>query len=144
LNDIAQKRWNVYAKEPFGGPLQVLQYLGRYTHKVAITAHRIKKIDAEKSTITFAYKDYHARGTKDEQKEMTITIDEFIRRYEQHICYQLAFSLSLLVCPLFAVSLCVGLVALLHFFVWLLRWQKMQMCYQMRWLNYVVKIVPLR
>jgi hypothetical protein len=85
LNDIAQKRWNVYAKEPFGGPLQVLQYLGRYTHKVAITAHRIKKIDAEKSTITFAYKDYHARGTKDEQKEMTITIDEFIRRYEQHI-----------------------------------------------------------
>lgn len=85
LNDIAQKRWNVYAKKPFGGPLQVLQYLGRYTHKVAITAHRIKKIDAEKSTITFAYKDYHARGTKDEQKEMTLTIDEFIRRYEQHI-----------------------------------------------------------
>ncbi|MGB4844747.1 MAG: IS91 family transposase [Ferruginibacter sp.] len=85
LNDIAQKRWNVYAKDPFGGPLQVLQYLGRYTHKVAITAHRIKKIDVEKSTITFEYKDYHARGTKDERKEMTLTIDEFIRRYEQHI-----------------------------------------------------------
>ncbi len=85
LNDIAQKRWNVYAKAPFGGPLQVLKYLGRYTHKVAITAHRIKEINVEKNTITFDYKDYNARGTKDENKTMTITIDEFIRRYEQHI-----------------------------------------------------------
>ena len=49
-------------------------------------------------------------------------------------CYKLAFCLSLLCCPLFAVSWCVGLVALLHFFVWHLRWQKMQMCYQKRWL----------
>jgi len=57
-------------------------------------------------------------------------------RLTQNPCYQLAFCLSLLVCPLFAVSLCVGLVALLHFFVWLLRWQKMQMCYQKRWLYF--------
>jgi hypothetical protein len=85
LNDIEQKRWNVYAKKPFGGPLQVLEYLGRYTHKVAITAHRILSIDKENSSISFKYKDYHCRNTKDEKKEMNISIDEFIRRYEQHI-----------------------------------------------------------
>jgi hypothetical protein len=85
LNDIEQKYWNVYAKKPFGGPLQVLNYLGRYTHKVAITAHRIKEINAITNTITFDYKDYHSRGTKDEHKIMPLTIDEFIRRYEQHI-----------------------------------------------------------
>ncbi len=85
LNTIAQKRWNVYAKRPFGGPLQVLEYLGRYTHKVAITAHRIKEINEANDTISFDYKDYHARGTNDEKKTMEISIDEFIRRYEQHI-----------------------------------------------------------
>lgn len=45
-------------------PLQVLNYLGRYTHKVAITAHRIEVIDEVNRTIRFKYKDYHARGTK--------------------------------------------------------------------------------
>jgi hypothetical protein len=85
LNDIAQKKWNVYAKRPFGGAFQVLEYLGRYTHKVAITTHRIKSIDESKNEITFKYKDYHHRGTKQEHREMTLSIDEFIRRYEQHI-----------------------------------------------------------
>jgi hypothetical protein len=85
LNDIAQKRWNVYAKKPFGGPLQVLNYLGRYTHKVAITAHRIKEIDVTNDTILFDYKDYHARGTKNEQQQRRLPINEFIRLYEQHI-----------------------------------------------------------
>ena len=47
------KKWNVYAKRPFGGPLQVLEYLGRYTHKVAITAHRIQAIDDNNKTICF-------------------------------------------------------------------------------------------
>ncbi|MEO7534946.1 MAG: IS91 family transposase [Ferruginibacter sp.] len=87
-NSIMQagyKKWNVYAKKPFGGPLQVLEYLGRYTHKVAITAHRIKAIDEKNNTITFTYKDYHARGSKDEQQQLTLSIDEFNRRYEQHI-----------------------------------------------------------
>ena len=79
------KHWNVYAKKPFGGPLQVLEYLGRYTHKVAITAHRIKVIDENNNNITFKYKDYHARSSKEEQKEMTLPISEFNRRYEQHI-----------------------------------------------------------
>lgn len=85
LNAISQKRWNVYAKRPFGEPLQVLEYLGRYTHKVAITAHRIKEIDEAKGTIRFEYKDYRMRGTKEEKKTMELSIDEFIRRYEQHI-----------------------------------------------------------
>jgi hypothetical protein len=85
LNEIGQKRWNVYAKKPFGGPLQVLEYLGRYTHKVAITAHRILNIDPEKQTIRFRYKDYHARGKAEEEKEMSLSIDECNRRFEQHI-----------------------------------------------------------
>lgn len=85
INEIEQKLWNVYAKAPFGGPLQVLEYLGRYTHKVAITPHRILEINDDESTIKFKYKDYHKRNSKDEQQEMTVPIDEFIRRYEQHI-----------------------------------------------------------
>jgi len=85
LADISRKRWNVYAKKPFGGPSQVLEYLGRYTHKVAITAHRIKAISSSSNTITFTYKDYHKRNTKEEQQQMTIPIAEFIRRFEQHI-----------------------------------------------------------
>ena len=79
------KKWNVYAKRPFGGPLQVLEYLGRYTHKVAITAHRIQAIDDKNKTICFKYKDYHQRGSNKMHKEMTISIGEFNRRFEQHI-----------------------------------------------------------
>ena len=85
LHKIGFKRWNVYAKRPFGGPLQVLEYLGRYTHKVAITTHRIQAIDNENKTIRFAYKDYHKRGTAHENQEMTLSIAEFNRRFEQHI-----------------------------------------------------------
>ena len=92
IKEIGFKKWNVYAKKPFGGPLQVLEYLGRYTHKVAITAHRIQEIDKVKNSLTFRYKDYHARGTKDEQKIMMLTVDEFIRRFEQHILKVVRFS----------------------------------------------------
>lgn len=80
LQEVRFIKWNVYAKRPFGGPQQVLEYLGRYTHKVAITTHRIIEItDAE---ITFKYKDYKDGNT---QKEMTLSHDEFLRRFEQHI-----------------------------------------------------------
>ena len=80
LNEVKYIKWNVYAKRPFGGPRQVLEYLGRYTHKVAITTHRILNIsDIE---ITFKYKDYKD-GNK--QKEMTLSHEEFLRRFEQHI-----------------------------------------------------------
>lgn len=82
LNLLYQKNWIVYAKAPFGGPQAVIEYLGRYTHKVAISNHRIHSINKENDTVTFGYKDY-ADGSK--QKQMTLTIDEFIRRFEQHI-----------------------------------------------------------
>ena len=74
------KNWVVYAKRPFGGPKQVIEYLGRYTHKVAISNHRVKNID-DKNT-TFGYKDYRKGG---EKKEMTLPNVEFIRRFSMHI-----------------------------------------------------------
>ena len=83
LDIVGQKKWNVYAKAPFGGPAQIIEYLGRYTHKVAITAHRICWIDD--SHISFKYKDYND-GNK--QKIMTLEHVEFLRRFEQHILPQ--------------------------------------------------------
>lgn len=80
LHAIGFKKWNVYAKSPFGGPAQIIEYLGRYTHKVAITVHRIISIDEQ--MITFRYKDYADRNRV---KEMSISHAEFLRRFEQHI-----------------------------------------------------------
>src|SRR4030095_2895899 len=76
------KDWIVYAKAPFGGPQQVIEYLGRYTHKVAISNHRIQSVDEHAGTITFGYKDYADQG---KQKQMPLEVNEFIRRFEQHI-----------------------------------------------------------
>jgi hypothetical protein len=73
--------WIVDFREPMGGPAQVLEYVGRYTHKVAISNHRIKRIDMD-NNVTFEYKDYSDDGRK---KSMTLRGDEFLRRYEQHI-----------------------------------------------------------
>ena len=81
LNLLYQKDWIVYTKTPFGGPHAVIEYLGRYTHKVAISNHRISNIN-EDDTVTFEYKDY-ADGNK--QKQMTLNAAEFIRRFAQHI-----------------------------------------------------------
>lgn len=82
INPLYQKDWVVYAKAPFGGPHAVIEYLGRYTHKVAISNHRIGSINNEDGTVSFSYKDYADEG---KQKQMTLTIDEFIRRFQQHI-----------------------------------------------------------
>jgi hypothetical protein len=79
IQQTGYKNWNVYAKAPFAGVAAVVEYLGRYTHKVAITKHRILCIT--ESEITFKYKDY-ADGNK--QKEMTLSIAEFLRRFELH------------------------------------------------------------
>ena len=77
---LFQTPWVVYAKRPFGGPLQVIEYLGRYTHKIAISNHRISEISNE--TVTFTYKDYrHA----DAKKQMTLKATEFVRRFALHI-----------------------------------------------------------
>jgi hypothetical protein len=73
--------WITYFKEPMGGPAQVLEYVGRYTHKVAIGNHRIKRIDMD-NNVTFEYKDYGDNGKK---KLMTLSGEEFLRRYEQHL-----------------------------------------------------------
>jgi len=73
--------WIVDFREPMGGPAQVVEYLGRYTHKIAISNHRIKRIDID-NNVTFEYKDYADEGTK---KSMTLQGAEFLRRYEQHI-----------------------------------------------------------
>ncbi len=68
------KKWVVYAKQPFGSSKSVIEYLGRYTHKIAFSNHRIKAID--ENTVTFTYKDYKSGAVK---KQMTLTHEEFIR-----------------------------------------------------------------
>lgn len=80
--DLYQKTWVIYAKRPFGGPQQVIEYLGRYTHKVAISNHRLKTFDKAAQTVTFEYKDYKTGG---EKKEMTLSTAAFLRRFAQHI-----------------------------------------------------------
>ena len=70
----------MYAKQPFGGPKQVVEYLGRYSHKIAISNHRIKNVSEGK--VSFSYKDY-ADGSK--QKLMTLDAEEFLRRFCLHI-----------------------------------------------------------
>ena len=79
IQQAGYKSWNVYAKAPFGNVSSVVEYLGRYTHKVAITKHRILSITEQ--SITFKYKDY-SDGNKG--KEMTLSITEFLRRFELH------------------------------------------------------------
>jgi len=82
LNLLYHKDWIIYAKAPFGGPHAVIEYLGRYTHKVAISNHRICSINEQDCTVTFVYKDY---TDDNKQKQMTLNAAEFIRRFEQHI-----------------------------------------------------------
>lgn len=80
FDKLFAKQWVVYAKRPFGGPRQVIEYLGRYTHKVAISNHRIKWVDDKQ--VCFSYKDYQSGGGS---KLMTLSNLEFARRFSQHI-----------------------------------------------------------
>jgi hypothetical protein len=80
LAPLRRIKWVVYAKPPFGGPEQVLNYLGRYTHRVAISNNRLLDIDNGK--VTFCWKDYRDH---DRQKIMTLGADEFIRRFLLHV-----------------------------------------------------------
>ena len=75
-----EKPWVVYAKKPFGSPKSVVEYLGRYTHKIAISNGRIRGIDDK--TVTFDYKEYRQKGIK---KQMVLSHAEFIRRFAMHI-----------------------------------------------------------
>jgi hypothetical protein len=79
LRELRQLEWVVYAKPPFGGPAQVLAYLGRYTHRVAIANSRL--LSVTDTAVTFRWKDYRHH---DNAKVMTLAADEFIRRFLLH------------------------------------------------------------
>jgi hypothetical protein len=80
LRTLFQQDWVVYAKPPFGGPEHVLHYLARYTHRVAISNHRLLSISD--SAVSFRWKDY-AQGSK--LRTMTLSPQEFLRRFLQHV-----------------------------------------------------------
>ena len=80
IKTLRDKQWITYSKQPFGGPEQVLEYLGRYTHRVAITNNRI--VSMEDGKVTFNYRD---RSDENKVKEKTVKAQEFIRRYLLHV-----------------------------------------------------------
>jgi len=85
LAPIRKKKWVIYAKPPFSGPEAVLAYLSRYTHRVAISNHRL--ISFDEAGVTFRYKDYRRSGA-DRNRTMTLHADEFIRRFLVHVLPQ--------------------------------------------------------
>jgi predicted RNA-binding Zn-ribbon protein involved in translation (DUF1610 family) len=80
VNTLFQTDWVVYAKPAFGGASAVLRYLGRYTHRVAISNHRLRSFDEDR--VTFQWKDY---AHHDQRRTMTLSVMEFLRRFVQHI-----------------------------------------------------------
>ena len=80
INALQKKPWIVYAKKPFGSPVQVLDYLGRYTHRVALSNERI--LSAHNGEVTFSYRD---RKNHNRKKTMTLDAHEFIRRFLLHV-----------------------------------------------------------
>jgi Putative transposase/Transposase zinc-binding domain len=80
LRELSRSEWVVYAKPPFGGPEQVLKYLARYTHRVAISNSRLLELNDDK--VTFRYKDYAAGQVT---KTMTVGVQEFTRRFLLHV-----------------------------------------------------------
>ena len=82
MRQATRHKWNVYAKRPFAGPNQVLAYLSRYTHRVAISQRRLLSLDEQKQTVTFTWKDYadHAK-----RKTMVLDPKEFVRRFCLHL-----------------------------------------------------------
>jgi len=80
IKEAQKPNWNVYAKEPFSGPREVLNYLGQYTHRIAISNHRLIKVENNK--VCFSYRD---RSNENEKKVMALDIVEFMRRFLLHI-----------------------------------------------------------
>jgi hypothetical protein len=80
LAPLRETAWVVYAKRPFAGPEQVLDYVGRYTHRVAISNNRL--LDIAEAKVSFRYKDYRHDA---QQKTMTLQAEEFIRRFLLHV-----------------------------------------------------------
>ncbi len=80
LRTLFRQDWVVYAKAPFGGPEQVLQYLARYTHRLAISNHRLLSVDD--NHVTFRWQDYAHHS---QCRTMTLTLEEFLRRFLPHV-----------------------------------------------------------
>jgi len=80
VESVSKVKWVVYAKRPFAGPEQVLDYVGRYTHRVAISNNRL--LDIEGGRVSFRYKDYR---NSNQQRTMTLSAEEFIRRFLLHV-----------------------------------------------------------
>ena len=82
LAPLRNSKWVVYCKRPFAGPEQVLRYLARYTHRVAISNRRLLSLDDK--SVTFKWKDYRLEG-RERYQVMTLTTHEFIRRFLMHV-----------------------------------------------------------
>jgi hypothetical protein len=82
LRQLQARRWNVFAKGSVVGPDCILDYFGRYTHRVAISNGRLRRIDAQARTVTFIYKDY---ADASRTKPLVLTGTEFIRRFALHV-----------------------------------------------------------
>lgn len=80
VSSMKGKKWEVYAKQPFGGPEKVLDYMGRYMHRVAISNHRL--VSVQGGQVCFRYRDNRNGG---EEKEMSLPAEEFISRFLQHV-----------------------------------------------------------
>jgi len=105
-----EKNWVVYCEKPFSCSDSLIQYLGNYTHRVAISNHRI--IDHQNGKVTFFYKDYKAAGTK---KSITLDAGEFIRRFLQHVLpngfYKIRYSGFMAMCNMQSkLALCFDLI----------------------------------
>ena len=83
---LRNSKWVVYCKRPFGGPEEVLRYLARYTHRVAISNRRL--VSCDDKGVTFKWKDYRLEGSERYNKEMTLDTHEFIRRFLMHVLPQ--------------------------------------------------------
>ncbi len=82
LRQAVRTKWVVYAKRPFAGPRQVLAYLSRYTHRVAVSPKRLLNLDLQSQTVTFAWKDY---ADDSKYKTMRLELKEFVRRFCLHL-----------------------------------------------------------
>src|SRR5205085_842019 len=83
LAPLRNRKWVVYCKRPFAGPEEVLRYLARYTHRVAISNRRL--ISLNDKSVTFKWKDYRLEGQERYNKVMTLHPHEFIRRFLMHV-----------------------------------------------------------
>ena len=82
FSQLYAQKWVVYAKRPFGGPEQVLNYLANYTHRVALSNRRLLAVNEPAQTVTFTWRDYRQGG---QVKPLTLSAREFLRRFSRHI-----------------------------------------------------------